>query len=107
MGRSFNWPGSPIFVYGQTDSGRVADGHGVLALLEMARFWRRSDVSLAAIECRRVQRVGLHRAFTSRSKIQGYLYILLGVFVQDDHGHLPVRKCRGICRCVHAYSLEL
>ena len=69
-----------LFAKFQTDSGRGRDDRGVLTVLEMARFWRGRDVSFAAIQCR-VQRLGLYRSRSSRSKIQRYLDVLIGVFV--------------------------
>ena len=60
----------------------------------------------AAIQRRGVQRLGLHRSCSSRSKVQTYFHILLRVFVQDNDSHVPAGKCRGIGGRVNSRCLQ-
>src|SRR5208282_923040 len=64
-------------------------------------------MSFPAIERRGLQRLGVYRAFSSRSKVQGYFYILLRVLVQDNEGCLRTGKGCGVGGCVNSRPLEL
>src|SRR5580698_306109 len=87
---------SPCSPHRDANPRNTRNRQAILTLFKRTRYLSRRDVRFAAIESRRVQRFGFHRAASSRAKVQRQRQILVCILVQNNQGNLAARKLRSI-----------
>ena len=97
----------PQSVKRQTETRRVRNSNGALAVPEMIGCSDSGDASFPAVQSRRVQCFGRYASTYTGSKFQSHVKILLSIFVKDDYGRMPIRHSDGVCSRVHPCRLKL